>query len=305
MRQDTLRTIRQAQAVAEGLREYWPLTLRQIYYQLVQDGSIENNLLQYQRLSRILTKARDAELFPWEAMEDRSRIMLPSGGWHDYLDFAQDKLEDSLRGYRRDRLDAQHYAIEVWIEKDALSHICHEVAFPYCVPVVVARGFSSTTYRHQCGERIRANAKRGKETVLLYFGDLDPSGWAMLDSIMRRLEETEKVRGWVHGIRCALTPAQAVELGLKLNPGALKEGDKRKVKYRAMLTAGGYDPSMAVELDALTPALLQEMVKTAIEKYIDPEKYRADLDEEVEERAMLETLQTKVNQCLAEYLEAQ
>jgi len=49
----------------------------------------------------------------------------------------------ALDDYRRDLLQSQDVAPELWVEKDALSDICHRAAKPFCVPVIVARGFSS------------------------------------------------------------------------------------------------------------------------------------------------------------------
>ena len=69
--------------VIEELRPYWPLTLRQIYYQLVARELIGNCRNEYQRLSRLLTKARLDGLVQWAAIEDRSRRTLWSGGWSD------------------------------------------------------------------------------------------------------------------------------------------------------------------------------------------------------------------------------
>ncbi|SHH63098.1 hypothetical protein SAMN02745124_01199 [Desulfofustis glycolicus DSM 9705] len=51
----TLYIKEQIGAISESLRDYWPLTLRQLYYQLVAKEIIENCEAQYQRLSRIMT----------------------------------------------------------------------------------------------------------------------------------------------------------------------------------------------------------------------------------------------------------
>lgn len=105
---DTSRALlAQVDSVLNELSEFWPLTLRQLYYQ-------------YKRLSELLTKARLAGLVPWEAIEDRSRVRLPSAGFADWRKFAKYELDDFLQGYRRDLLQGQKIALELWIEKDAL-----------------------------------------------------------------------------------------------------------------------------------------------------------------------------------------
>jgi len=108
-------------AVLDSMRQYWPLTLRQVYYQLVSAGHIENNASEYQKLSRILVKARLDEMIPWESMEDRHREVLESGGWDDARDFTGASVDGFLTGYRRDLLQSQDVVLEVWIELDALT----------------------------------------------------------------------------------------------------------------------------------------------------------------------------------------
>jgi hypothetical protein len=52
---------------AQGMR----LTVRQLYYQCVTRGWIENNEREYQKIIRLLTDEREAGLFDWDAIEDR------------------------------------------------------------------------------------------------------------------------------------------------------------------------------------------------------------------------------------------
>jgi hypothetical protein len=55
------------------------LTVRQLYYQCVARDSIENNEREYQKIIRLLTDAREAGLFDWDAIEDRGLIPLGPG----------------------------------------------------------------------------------------------------------------------------------------------------------------------------------------------------------------------------------
>ena len=76
----TLRLIEEAHNV---LQEYNPMTLRQIYYQLVSRHVIDNKRSEYQRLSGALVKARQESLIPWEWIEDRVRRPQVVGMWQD------------------------------------------------------------------------------------------------------------------------------------------------------------------------------------------------------------------------------
>jgi len=278
--------------VLEALQAYWPLTLRQVYYQLVAGQVIENSQKEYSKLSRILTKGRLSGQVPWEALEDRARDRLESAGWQDQDHFVQQEMSQFLCDYRRDLLQSQPVALEVWIEKDALSRICHQVAFQYCVPVVVARGFSSVSFLHDCRLRVEENAAKEKRTILLYFGDMDPSGWEMLPSMMETLQGEMGLGNQVVGVRCALTPAQVEEYRLPRDPEALKPKDTRSRKY--MQRFG----DLAVELDALPPTILKDVVRKGIEENLDLSLFSQEQQQEQVEMAPLAELKGRVCQVL-------
>ena len=277
----------------EDLAAYWPLTLRQIYYRLVAAGSIANNSKAYRKLSGVLVKARLDGVVPWEAMEDRSRSTLNSSGWSAAQSFVETELEGFLAGYRRDLLQTQDSAIEVWVEKDTLSQICHAAALPYCVPVVVARGFASISYVHELRQRIEANTAAGyASTTVLYFGDLDPSGWCMLPSMMQTLQEEMGLGDQVVPRRCALTPDQVGKYDLPSDPDGVKMSDPRAARY---IEEFGSD-ALAVEIDALPPATLQAIVRASIEQELNLITFRAEQARGAEEEGDLAELKGRVEE---------
>ena len=281
--------LEQVQCVIEELRDYWPLTLRQVYYRLVVAEVIDNKRAEYQKLSRILVKARLDELVPWEALEDRSRILMSASGWKNSAHFVETERGQFLRGYRRDLLQRQGIALEVWIEKDALAAIVHRVAFEYCVPVVVARGFSSVSFVHECRRRVLSHRDLGRRTVLLYFGDLDPSGWAMLPTMLETLQEEMGLGNLVEGKHCALTPEQVEEHELPHNPDALKKTDTRAQRYIEQFG------DLAVELDALPPSVLEEVVRQNIESELDLDLFRAEQEAEATDVLDIEDRRERVH----------
>lgn len=70
----SLYLLSQVQAV---IKEYTAqniiMTLRQLYYQLVSRGYIENKVSEYVKLSRLLTDARYCGKVDWDMIEDRIR----------------------------------------------------------------------------------------------------------------------------------------------------------------------------------------------------------------------------------------
>ena len=199
-----------------------------------------------------------------------------------------------MTGYRRDLLQSQDVALEAWIEKDALSRVCHQVAFDYCVPVIVAKGFSSMSYKHEFRNRIERNAAAGKQTIALYFGDLDPSGWEMLPAMLRTLQVEMGLGDQIRGQRCALLPEQVGQYDLPHSIDAIKESDPRTPKYRQRFG------DLAVELDALPPPTLQSLVRAAIEGQLDMSAFQHERAIEAGEREELSALRRRVQGLLQE-----
>jgi hypothetical protein len=158
------------------------------------------------------------------------------------------------------------------------------------VDVVVARGFSSVSYIHDARTRILHNLAAGKQTVLLYFGDLDPSGWEMLPAMLDTLEEMDlQVGADVIGHRCALTEDQVNQYNLPKNPDALKPKDSRARKYMAQFG------DLAVELDALSPPDLEALVKSSIEGFLDKSLFDEEEFKQEQERTLLVDLKSEVH----------
>ena len=97
-----------------------------------------------------------------------------------------------LGRYKRCRVQGQEYYIDTWCEKDALSQIFEDVAWPYCIRHTTCRGFDSATALRKFAERARDAISRKQWVVLLYFGDFDPSGLAAGDATQQSLLELSR-----------------------------------------------------------------------------------------------------------------
>lgn len=276
--------LNKVQKVLKELTDYKPLTLRQIYYQLVGKEFIENEPSEYVMLSILLKWARIDGYISWDDIEDRGRIYHDLTGWRCSDNFIRASVNRFLKGYRRDLLQTQSKYIEVWIEKDALSGVATRIANQYTVSVVVDRGFASMSFLHNYQSRIEEYPDRSP--VILYFGDFDPSGLKMLPAI----EITFKYEMKVNGIEfkpVALMEADITKYKLPHKPKAIKERDTRTVKHVERYG------ELAVELDALDVKVLEEKIKAAIEAEIDIDLFNAEVQEEEKELAKLNILRGK------------
>lgn len=265
--------------VLEGLKEYQPLTLRQIYYQLVSQEFIENTVSQYAMLSNLLKWARIDGHVPWEAVEDRVRAFHNSEGWQNKEDFLSWLLDSYLSAYRRNLWQDQERYVEVWIEKDALSAIFTRTCSQYGVSVVVCRGFASVSFLHDFKSRLVKHS--GRDPVMLYFGDFDPSGVEMLRAMRTTLSDELNVD--LEFRRVALLRDDIFQHRLPHNPNALKRSDTRAKKH---LESYG-EP--AVELDALRPDVLEQKIETAIKAEVtDVKAFNVQVDRFTEDKQELQ-----------------
>ncbi len=261
----TLRIIETAQTI---LAAHHPMTVRQVYYQLVSGQVIENNRSQYQAVSMALVHARQEGVIPWGWIEDRLRRPRHVSMWEGLADFAN----TVLRSYRRDVWPEQPVYLEVWLEKDALSGIFEDVLSPYGITLNVGRGYDGWDSIHKAAQRFQGE----RDTIILYFGDFDPSGEDMVRSLRERLA----FFGCKPEIRkCALTMEEVTRY--QLPPDFTKATDSRQ---KAFVEQYG---DIAVELDALPTEVLRTRLTTEIETRLNMRALRAVQQEEEADRIQL------------------
>lgn len=244
------KTLQLIDTAREILAEHHPMTVRQVYYQLVSRQVIENTRTQYQAVSNALVDARKDGTIPWEWIEDRLRRPRAVGMWDGLADFA----DTATRAYRRDVWATQPGYVEVWLEKDALSGVFERVLNKYGVTLNVGRGYDGWDSIRNAAERYG-----DREGVsVLYFGDFDPSGEDMARSLRERLAFFE-CRPEIP--KCALTMADVTRYNLP--PDFTKATDTRQA---AFVEKWG---DVAVELDALPVDVLRARLTEEVERRMD------------------------------------
>jgi hypothetical protein len=150
------------------------------------------------------------------------------------------------------------------LEKDALSRLVSRVGNMYSVRTFPTRGYPSFTYVQTMANYMQTRLN-GKPTIVLYFGDFDPSGVDIerdLEARLGRYGATDyKVK------RIALTADQIKQH--QLPPMPVKRSDARAEGFLAEYG------DQSVELDALDPNLLQKTVEKAIRENINIRRWNA------------------------------
>src|SRR4051812_12447376 len=84
--------------LAEYKAQGFTLTLRQLYYQLVARGEIQNNQRSYKNLGAIVNDARLAGYIDWLSIIDRTRGLEARSHW----DSPSDIMAGTVSGYHED-----------------------------------------------------------------------------------------------------------------------------------------------------------------------------------------------------------
>jgi hypothetical protein len=241
-----------AEYAAQGMR----LTVRQLYYQCLARGWIENNEREYQKIIRLLTDAREAGLFDWDAIEDRGREVVMRPCWRSPAEI----LKAAASSYHEDRWELQGVRVVVVLEKAALAGIVEPACKDLDTPLLAARGYSSATSFYEIAkERICPALEADQDVVVLHLGDHDPSGLDMTRDLRDRLSLYARQRVDVR--RVALNMDQVAAFQPPPNPA--KESAKRFDTYRREYG------DQCWELDALPPEELARLTREAIEEHID------------------------------------
>lgn len=275
--------------IVSDLKDYWPLTVRQIYYQAVSRLAIANRINEYRRVSRSLTLLRRNDLLPWHAIEDRTRRTFDKRGVPNVQEYVREQLDTFLDpdGYGRCYIQDQDVYVEVATEKDALSSIMVDAVWMYCTRLNIVRGQVSATMVNAMAERFDRAVMRDKAPILLYLGDLDPSGVAIPKALQRNLRDWHGVD--VELVRVALNPAQVERYGLPVSPDAAKEQDPNFPAW-----AAEYGDQAPVELDALHPRDLTDVTEQALAGVYDMAEVARHRAAEVDERALLKRMRRGV-----------
>jgi hypothetical protein len=226
-------------------------------------------------LGGIVNDARLAGLIDWSAIEDRTRNLHRLSVWRN-----PERIIDSAAGwYLTDKWSSQEYRIEVWIEKEALAGVFERICDELEVPFFACRGYTSQSEMWRAAQRLIRWEDSGFKTVILHFGDHDPSGIDMSRDIKDKMKifgSSVKVR------RLALNTNQINQYNPP--PNFAKQNDPRFKGYQAEHGDESW------ELDALEPQVLADMVRGTVLEYRDDDEWEARVVEQEEERQYLKSV---------------
>jgi len=250
------------------------ITLRGLHYQLVGLG-MTNDVTHYKNVVATMTKARWEGVLEYGAFMDHERDTI---GWTNFretdvdsaIDNAIDQIKEWANDYTKNRWENQPIYPEVFIEKKALQGYFEDVCRNWGVALNPCKGYPSITYLNLAKDRFRSAQRNGKKCVILYFGDYDCSGEDIPRSIDASLQKMGLVGVEVR--RIALMEKQVKAWKLPFAP--TKKTDSRGNNW------GGLGQ---VELDAVSPEKITELLRGAIESVFDTDLHNELMEQEEQE----------------------
>lgn len=268
---------------AEGIRQKYEdqglrLTLRQMYYQFVSMGLVENGQKVYKALGSALTEARKRGEFPIDGLEDRGRDVGLTQSMTSMLDVdealtqAAADLRTGPLYLQRDRWFGQPVVPSVWVEKEALAGVFTDPCESHDVGLFPCKGYPSLsalwTWLKDASDVEATWVNEGFDPprfIVFYFGDHDPDGWEIPRAAERTLYELAEAYSRdldfedfsVDFRRIALNADQIAKY--RPPPFPAKETSARFAGY---VQEHGHED--AWELDALEPRVLRNLIESSL-----------------------------------------
>jgi hypothetical protein len=254
-------------AIYHIIKEGRPVTVRQTFYQATVRGIVEKTEDGYRQVQNDTAVMRKAGQLPYAWIADNTRWQRKP----DSFTSVQDALEQTAQFYRKALwADAGAY-VEVWLEKDALSGVIYPVTETFDVPLMVARGYASLSFLHSAAEAINDLTV---PAYIYHLGDFDPSGVNAGEKIEETLRELAP-DAVIHFKRIAVNKQQIRQWRLPTRP--TKSSDSRAKKFG----------DISVELDAIEPTRLRDLVTKAIVQHLPPQQFEILKAAEESEREVL------------------
>jgi hypothetical protein len=263
-------------ALVEIVDQFSPATVRQVFYQAVNQKLVAKSETKgYRVVQRRLVSLREAGEIPYGYIVDGTRYV---HGYRRYNDL--DEFTSYAAGlYRKDYWATSDVNVEVWLEKDALKGVLIPTVVNECgLGLHVTRGFASITYLQEAAEDIEIDER---PTYVYVLTDFDPSGVSIAEKVAQELTERAPSSD-ITVERLAVDREQIERWNLPTRP--TKSTDTRASRFRRL---HGTD---SVELDAIPPDQLRQLVKNAIDSHMEPWRLAQFQMVEREERETLRSM---------------
>lgn len=249
------------------------ITLRQLFYLLAAEGHISLDETSYRKIKNLMINARKNEHVSPTTFAPSTETVD-----QDIYGDPTKYLEHCSQAYRIPRTYKQPNHIEIWVEREPLKVFLDSLVAEYDIPVYVTGGYSSFSFVFESAKRIRDAASRVGSPRILYFSDFSPASINMFESQVSELSnhlnlskaEMESIM-----LRTCVEPEHIIKFGLPIigtSPSTSKTALFEST-YSSTLVELGLPPIPLVEIEALNPTDLSEIVSNVLFSLTDQETF--------------------------------
>lgn len=250
--------------------EMEPMTVRQVFYQATVRNIVDKTESSYNKVQTDLAWMRRAGLMPYDWITDHTRYQRKPRTFNGI----EQALQNTAELYRKALWSEVGAYVEIWIEKDALAGVVFPITSAYDVPLMSARGYASLSFLYGAADYIKS---LGLPTHIYHFGDHDPSGVDAGEKIEDTLREMAPDAD-ITFERVAVTREQIYAWDLPSRE--TKVSDSRAKNF----------VGDSVELDAIPPDTLRDLVESTIQRHLPPEQFAVLKAAEESERQLIKGL---------------
>ena len=215
-------------------------TIRTIYYRLGDDLKvIPLTEYGYKKIDELIVDMRKKGEIPWGffSVERGKSIECPSfEEAEEYAENAIDYLRRAHEFYALPKWFGQNVLVEVWIEKEGQLPLLDAWLGDLGVTLRAPKGYMTWEFAYDSVRRIKKRLERerdGRKVVIIYLGDMDPSGTDIDHCIQEAMEFFDVD---LEFRRLALHPEQIREFSLPMWPERMDvieklERDPRRRRY--------------------------------------------------------------------------
>ncbi len=150
---------------------------------------------QFDKAERNINQARKVGLLPVDFVARQKARKFKGVETPDSespIEVMKSSLEGSLecwKYYTPEWWEDEDYYIQMLVEKIDLVSLFKPILEDYHIPIGTSKGWSSIFQRAQFAKRFKEMEERGKDCVLLYFGDFDPDGLRISSHLKKNLRD--------------------------------------------------------------------------------------------------------------------
>lgn len=290
--------------IVRDLKEFWPLSIRQIHYGLLNDPPLKhaskadsgyrNDLASYKSADELLVRMRlvDADhwaYIPEEAIDDETRPVTIWDVHRDVSSYISGEVNAFLKGYSRNLMTSQPNHIEIVVEKNTVAGIVRPISQDLTIPMTSGRGYSSLPPRAAMARRFAVSGK--EKLIVVMVSDFDPEGEDIASSFARSMRDDFGIAK-IEAVKAALTDRQVKSL--KLPP--VFEVKETSSRAKSFVDKHG---SNVWELEAVAPLKLQEIVRECVLGAVDVDALNREEHAEEEDACRLRGMRVAVQEALA------